>query len=86
MNERTTTENETRPRTVASRDAPIQRDENDVNEHAAEDEQRSEIKRPNTATSRDNQKTGDTPTNSLNENHDSTVNSPNKGRIIPCPK
>ena len=86
VNERTTTENETRPRTAASRDAPILRDENDVKEHAAKDEQRSEIKRPNTATSRDNQNTGDTPTDSLNENHDSTGNSPNMGRRIPHPE
>ena len=78
-NERTTTENETRPRTGTSRDAPILRDENYVNEHAAKDEQRSEIKRPNTATRRDNQNTGDTPTVSLNENHDNTGNSPNRG-------
>ena len=79
MNERTTTENETRPRTTASRDAPILHDENDVNEQAAKDEQRSEIKRPSTATSRNNQNTGDTPTDSLNENNDSTGNSPNRG-------
>ena len=85
-NERTATENETRPRTTASRDTPILHDENDVNEHAAKDEQRSEIKRPSTATSRDNQNTGDTPTDSLNENNDSTENSPNRGRIIPCPE
>ena len=65
VNERTTPENETRPRTTASRDAPILHDENDVNEHAAKDEQRSEIKRPSTATSRNNQNTDDTPTDSL---------------------
>ena len=68
-----------RPRTATSRDAPILRDENDVNERAAKDEQHSEIKRPSTATSRDNQNTGGTPTDSLNENHDNTGNSPNKG-------
>ena len=51
VNERTTTENETRPRTATSPDEPILRDENDVNGHAAKNEQRSEIKRPNTATS-----------------------------------
>ena len=79
VNERTTAENETRPRTTASRDAPILHDENDVNEHAAKDEQRSEIRRPSTATSRDNQNTGDTPTDPLNENNDSTRNSPNRG-------
>ena len=55
------------------------RDENDVNDYAAKDEQSSEIKSPNTASSRDNQKTGDTPTDSLNENHDSTGNSPKRG-------
>ena len=79
MNERTTAENETRPRTIGSRDAPILHDEKDVNEHAAKDEQRSEIKRPSTATSRNNQNTGDTPTDLLNENNDSTGNSPNRG-------
>ena len=86
MNERTTTENETRPRTTASRDAPILHDQNDVNEHAAKDEQRSEIKRPGTATRRDNQNTGDTPTDSLNENNDSTGNSPNKGEDNSVPE
>ena len=86
VNERTTVENGTRPRTTASRDAPILHDENDVNEHAAKDEQRSEIRRPSTATSRDNRNTSDTPTDSLNENNDSTRNSPNRGRIIPCPE
>ena len=86
VNERTTAENETRPRTTASRDAPILHDESDVNEHAAKDEQRSEIKRPSTATSRKNQNTGDTHTDSLNENNDSTGNSPNRGRIIPFPE
>ena len=79
MNERTTTENETRPRTTTCRDAPKLHDENDVNEHAAKDEQRSEIKRPSTATSRYNQNTVDTPTDSLNEKTDSTGNSPNRG-------
>ena len=79
VNERTTAENETRPRTTASRDAPLLHDENDVNELAAKDEQRSEIKRPSTATSRKSQNTGDTPTDLLNENNDSTGNSPNRG-------
>ena len=72
MNERTTAENETRPRTTASRDAPILHDEIDVNEHAAKDEQRSEIKRPSTATSRNNQNFDDTP-------NDSTGIFPNRG-------
>ena len=54
VNERTTTEYQPSPRTAASRDALIVRDENDVNEYAAKDEQRSEIERPNTATSQDN--------------------------------
>ena len=78
-------ENEARPRTATSRDAPVLNDEDDVNDNTAKNKQSSEIKRPNTATSQDNQNSGDTPTEAHNEIDDSTKDSPKRGEDNPRP-
>ena len=83
-NERSSTnENETRPRTATSRDAPILNDAEDDNN--ANDKRSGEIKRPNTATSQDNQTFGDTPTELHNEIDDGTNCSPKRGEDNPVP-
>ena len=78
-------ENEARPRTATSRDAPLLFDEDDVNDNTAKNKPCSEIKRPNTATSQHNQNFGDTPTAVHNEIDDSTKYSPKKGYDNPVP-
>ena len=70
----------TRHDAATSRDAIIFNDEDD----AAKDEPRSELeRRPYTATSRDNQNIGDTPTAKRNDIEDDTNYSPERGEIIP---
>ena len=78
-------ENEARPRTANSRDAHISNDDDDVNNNTANDKRSSENERPSTATSRDNQTYGDTPTELHNEIDDSTKRSPNRGEDDPVP-
>ena len=79
QNENNVTEDEIRTRTATSRDTLTTRDENDVNDYAANDEKRSETERPNTATSRDNRNFTDAPTHLPIENYDDVRNSPNRG-------
>ena len=69
-------ENDARLRTATSRDTSIFPDEDDVNENVAKDKQRSNIERPNTATSQDYQSTDNTPTELYNDTDDGTGNSP----------
>ena len=78
-------ENETRPRTVTSRGAPILNDDDDVNDNTANNKRSSETERPNTATSQHNQNSGGTPTELHNEIDDSTKCSPKKGEDNPVP-
>ena len=78
-------ENEARPRTANSRDAHILNDDDNVNNNTANDKRSSENERPSTATSRDNQTYGDTPTELHNEIDDSTKRSPNRGEDDPVP-
>ena len=67
----------------------LRRDENDVTDSTARDDQQDETERPNTAASRDSQNPNDTP--NLLENEDVTSEmtnirkSPNMGEVIAVP-
>ena len=69
-------ENEAKPHTATSGDAPTLYDEDDISDNTAKKKQSSEIKRPTTATSRDNTNSSDTPIDLHIEIDDSTRYSP----------